>query len=124
MSDDFDHDEFSRRELAYIAWRRTLSWEIQDVEDQIETLRITADHDKEQFVKFGLGFVEDVAKEFLEISYEERMRCKELLFPAGFRLNAAGKVYTPEVSIIYRVAATKKDAEASNNSLMVRVRGL
>lgn len=98
--------------------------EIQDVEDQIETLRITADDDKEQFVKFGLSFVEDVAKEFLEISYEERMRCKELLFPAGFRLNAAGKVYTPEVSIIYRVAATKKDAEASNNSLMVRVRGL
>jgi len=33
MPDDFDHDEFSRRELAYIAWRRTLSWEIQDVED-------------------------------------------------------------------------------------------
>ena len=34
------------------------------------------------------------------------------------------KVYTPEISIFYRLATKKKDTEVSDNSLMVRVRGL
>ena len=46
------------------------------------------------------------------------------MFPAGFYMSADKKVYTPEISHLITLAATKKDAEASELALMVRVRGL
>lgn len=44
--------------------------------------------------------------------------------PVGFYLSAENKVYTPEISPLYGLEANKKDAEASLNSHLVRVKGL
>jgi hypothetical protein len=77
-------------------------------------------------MEFALSFIEDTGKHFLEeyVSQENRLRCKQLAFPAGIMINAKDKVYTPEISVFYRLAAKKKDAEASDYAHMVRVTGL
>lgn len=98
--------------------------EVSDLEDQLSKLNEEAELDKEQFLRFAINFVENMGSKFLELSYENRLRCKQLVFPAGFYINAHKKVYTTEISPLYRLAAKKKDTEVSNNSLLVRVQGL
>ena len=61
---------------------------------------------------------------FLELSKEDRLRCKQIIFPAGFYLNAENNVYTPEISPLITLQTNKKDAEASDIDHMVRVPGL
>lgn len=60
----------------------------------------------------------------MNIAPEHRLRCKKLLFPADFYLDENNKVYTPEISPIYGLATKKKDAEASIDSHLVRVKRL
>ncbi|HWZ65256.1 MAG TPA: hypothetical protein VNX65_00490 [Patescibacteria group bacterium] len=98
--------------------------EIGNLEDELSKLKSTADTDKERFMRFALNFVNNMGSEFLTIAPEHRLRCKQLLFPAGFYLDADNRVYTPEISPIYGLATKKKDAEASINSHLVRVGGL
>jgi hypothetical protein len=47
------------------------------------------------------------------------MRCKQIVFPAGFYLDADNKVYTPEISHLIRLAAKKKDTEVSIDCFLV-----
>lgn len=98
--------------------------EVADLEDELAKTKHTADSDKERFMRFALNFVQNMGSEFLKIPPEHRLRCKQLLFPAGFYLDANDKVYTPQISPIYGLATTKKSAEALDYSLLVRVRGL
>lgn len=101
--------------------------ELAELESELKRLKDIADSDKERFLKFAFGFVEDMGNNFLDpelVSQENRLRCKQLVFPAGFYLDEDNKVYTPEISLLYRLATKKKDAEASDNSHLVRVRGL
>jgi DNA invertase Pin-like site-specific DNA recombinase len=100
--------------------------ELLNLELQLEKLTSKEEDDKSEFMEFALGFIQETGKHFLKpyITKEYRMVCKQLLFPAGIYINADGKVYTPEVSVFYRGALKKKDAEASDNSHLVRVRGL
>jgi len=94
--------------------------DVVQLEDQLDAIKAEAESDKEKFLSFAFDFVNDMGNKFLEISQEDRLRCKQVLFPAGFYLDAENKVYTPEVSPLIRLATTKKDAEASNNSHLVR----
>lgn len=91
------------------------------LEGEIEALQNSKDEDKKEFMEFALSFINDTGKHFLEeyVSKENRLRCKQLVFPTGIKIDQKNKVYTPEVSIFYRLAAKKKDAEASNNSHLV-----
>ena len=98
--------------------------EIVKLEDELEKLNEKADSDKEQFLEFAFAFINNMGSRFLTISHENRLRCKQIVFPAGFYLDADNKVYTPEISPLITLQATKKDAEASSVSQMVRVRGL
>lgn len=98
--------------------------EIAELESRLDRVQSEADNNKEQFLRFAYAFVENMGEKFLEISQENRLRCKQIVFPAGFHLSAARKVYTPQISPLITLAATKKDAEASNNSHLVRVTGL
>lgn len=61
---------------------------------------------------------------FLSISPEDQMKCKQIIFPAGFYMDSDKNVYTPEISMLIRLAAKKKDTEVSNKSRLVRVQGL
>lgn len=98
--------------------------DVKNTEERLEELRDSADEDKREFLEFAYEFVRNMGGSFLEISPENRLRCKQVMFPAGFVLNQNKKVYTPEVSVLIRLAGNRKDAEASQKSLMVRVQGL
>jgi DNA invertase Pin-like site-specific DNA recombinase len=107
--------------LGLIAKRKE---EISELEEHLERLKAHAESDHERFLTFAFDFIENMGSRFLEISPENRLRCKQIVFPGGIYLNKNNKVYTPEISLLYRLATKKKDAEASSNSLLVRVTGL
>jgi DNA invertase Pin-like site-specific DNA recombinase len=103
--------------LAAIAKKKD---EVIELEVQLEKLTHEAADDKEDFLRFAFDFVEDMGSKFFDISEVNRLRCKQVIFPAGFYWNAKNKVYTPEISPLIRLAATKKDAETSINVQMVQ----
>lgn len=100
--------------------------ELSSLESQLQKLTSEEEEGRREFIEFALSFIQDTGKHFLEpyITKEYRMVCKQMLFPAGIYINLDGKVYTPEVSVFFRGVAKKKDAEASDNSHLVRVRRL
>lgn len=118
-------DNFSIREDLLDAISKKKS-EITKLEDKIAELENQKNEDKMEFMKFALDFVEDMGKHFLDstVSLENRVRCKQLMFPAGILVNHKNKVYTPEVSIFYRGTAKKKSTEVLENSHLVRVKRL
>jgi hypothetical protein len=95
--------------------------DIADLEDELEKLTAQVDDDKEHFLKFAFGFINNMGSRFLEISPEDRLRCKQIVFPAGFYMDANKKVYTPEISPIYRLVTTKKDLPETEKSFVVRL---
>ncbi len=107
--------------LSNIAKRK---FEVKDLEEQLSKLKYKSETDRERFLKFAFDFAENMGSRFLEISPENRLRCKQIVFPAGFYLDTNNKVYTPEISYLIRLAAKKKDAEASIDSHLVRVKRL
>lgn len=85
--------------------------EISELERQLRTTKVTADDDKEEFLEFAYDFIDNMGSNFLDtelVSKENRMRCKNIVFPAGFYINADNKVYTPQISELYRLAGNKK----------------
>lgn len=101
-----------------------LKRKVSSLEEELAALNQKADTDKERFLRFAFSFVENMGSKFLDISFDNRLRCKQIVFPAGFYMDAKKKVYTPEISPLYRLAVTKKDAEASDLVQMVRVKRL
>lgn len=98
-----------------------------ELEKQYESLQLSRQNDRGEFMEFAYQFIENIGDNFLNtdiVSPENRDRCKQIIFPDGFYLNADNQVYTPRISELYRLAAKKKDTEVSDNSLMVRVTGL
>lgn len=92
--------------------------------DELTNLTEKADTDKEKFLRFAFDFVENMGMHFLSISHENRLRCKQVIFPAGFYLDENNKVYTPEISPLFTLQTKKKDTEVSDNSHLVRVKRL
>lgn len=109
--------------LLNIARRKA---EVADIEERIERLTDKADVDYEQFLRFAFEFTNNIGEAFLntDMSRENRLRCKQIIFPADFRLDANGNVYTPEISPLIRLAGNKKDLPEPEKSLLVRVRRL
>ena len=100
--------------------------QILDLENDLLTLDSRLHDDEERFLMFALNFAKNMGESFLDprLSEINRKRCKQIIFPAGFRMDANKNVYTPEISQLIRLTATKKSAEALNNSHLVRVQGL
>lgn len=98
--------------------------EVADLEEQLERLQNSADDDKERFLEFAWDFIDNTSSKFFEISKENQLRCKNLIFPAGFLIDKNNIVLTPEVSILYRYADNKKDLSELEKSLLVRVQRL
>ena len=98
--------------------------EAEDLEKRVENLEVAASMDKARFLKFALDYVDDLATHFFELSREKQLVCKQLVFPAGFWVNENKKIYTPEVSELYRLARNKKDLPITEKSLLVRVKRL
>lgn len=106
--------------LANIAKRKQ---EAQDVEGELYRLTQKTEQDYEQFLKFAYGFAADTSQKFLDplTSQENRLRFKQIVFPAGFRLDADKNVYTPEISELIRLAGIKKDPSINEESLLVPI---
>lgn len=96
------------------------------LEAELDRLTNEDEDDKREFMKFALSFIQNTGQHFLEpyVSRDNRLRCKQLLFPEGIMLRDKEKVYTPKVSVFYRGELTKKDTEVSNKALLVRVKRL
>lgn len=95
-----------------------------ELEEELSNLNNESDNDREQFLRFALDFANNMGSRFLQLSKDNRLKCKQIIFPAGFYLDENNKVYTPEISPLYRLATNKKDTEVSKNVNMVRVQGL
>lgn len=100
--------------------------ELVSLEESIESLALREDIDKSDFLEFAFSFIAMQSDRFFEesLSRENRRRCKQLLFPGGFYIDSDKKVYTPEISILYRLASNKKDLSETEKSSMVRVKRL
>ena len=98
--------------------------QISELGKQVDSLEARADDDWQKFLRFAYGFVEHMGAAFLETSQENRLRCKQIMFPAGFYVNENKKVYTPEISPLITLLPTKKSTEVLQKSHLVRVKGL
>lgn len=103
---------------------QTMKDEIVELEEQLTTLNEKTDTDKQRFLDFAFNFVIRMQESFFSLSPEDAKKCKQILFPAGFYMDADKNVYTPEISPLITLATTKKDAEASDFTRMVRVKRL
>jgi DNA invertase Pin-like site-specific DNA recombinase len=106
---------------------KTKKVEKEELEENIYRLSNTAEYDKKEFLKFAFDFVDNIGHNFLDsilVTSEERIRCKEIIFPAGFHIDVNNNVYTPEISELYGLVIKKKDTGVSEKSLLVRVQGL
>jgi len=93
-------------------------------EQQLHELTTSKELNKKEFYEFALTFINDAGANFFEMSRDNRQKCKQLIFPGGIYMNQDKKVYTTQISPLYRLEVIKKDAEASEIALMVRVRRL
>ncbi len=98
--------------------------EVADLEKDIISITKQADSDYEEFLRFAFDFAKNTGEQFLKLDPEDKSRCKQIIFPAGFRFNDNKKVYTPEISPLIRLATKKKSTEVLEDSHLVRVRGL
>ena len=98
--------ESNKKEIAY-------------TEDELSTLKEGMDGNKDHFLRFAFAFIDNLGSKFLELSHEDRLMCKEVIFPAGFYINAHGIVYTPQISPLISLQPKKKDTEVSQDSLLV-----
>lgn len=96
--------------------------EIEVLTEELEKHSQDAKDDKNRFLRFVFDLIENMGDRFLELSKEDRLRCKQIIFPAGFYLNAENNVYTPEISPLITLQTNKKDAEASDIDHMVQDR--
>lgn len=100
--------------------------EAHELEYKISTLQTSAAADEARFVQFAMAWIDEIGGNFLSpgLSKEDRLRCKQIVFPSGFRLDENQKVYTPEISPLITLAVNKKDLPVTEKSSMVRVRRL
>ncbi len=98
--------------------------QVRELEDELKLITEKNDADVEEFLAFGLNFAKNLGNQFLTISPENRIKCKQLLFPDGFYLDKNEKVYTNEISILYRYGVNWSSSKKVKNSHLVRVRGL
>ncbi|MBH2007290.1 recombinase family protein [Candidatus Saccharibacteria bacterium] len=93
-------------------------------ETKIESLRHQHDNDLGEFLDFAFGFLKSKGSKFFELTEDDMQRCKLLVFPDKIYIDKDGKVYTNQISPIFRGRDKKKDLLRSSNSIMVRVRRL
>jgi hypothetical protein len=90
-----------------------LKTKIAETEAELDKAR-DYEQDFIQFCDFAFDIVADWSKHWWSLEHNDQQRCKQILFPAGFSLDADKKVYTPEISIIYSGAITKTAPEGTD----------
>lgn len=98
--------------------------ETEELEATIERQQSSSNLDKQRFLDFAIPYVDNMSDNFFELTRDKQLVCKQLVFPGGFWVNKNEKIYTPEISELYRLTTKKMDTEVSDNSRLVRVQGL
>ena len=84
------------------------------IKEEIEGLETSVDNDRKSFVEFALSFIDKLGSNFTELSPADAEKCKQIIFPEGFRIDQDKNVYTTYISPIYRLRGRKKSASAEN----------
>lgn len=95
-----------------------------ELEQKYEAYDKNDSAEKERFITFALEHAENMERHFIELPKPRLLQCKQMLFPAGFWIDANKNVYTPEMSVLTRLASNKKDLPNPEKSFMVRVKRL
>lgn len=95
---------------------------ILETENDIETLNLEEEKDKADFLEFAFDYILKMSQRFFDesLSKENRTKCKQLIFPSGFYIDSNKKVYTTEISPLYRLATKQKDSPETEKSSMVQ----
>ncbi len=99
--------------------------EVLEFEKELTRIEASAENDRDEFLEFAFQLIEKTGSNFLDpilVSQENRLRCKQILFPAGFCWDENKNVYTPEMSELYRLVTKKKSTEVLKDSHLVRVK--
>jgi site-specific DNA recombinase len=91
--------------------------EITEAEIGLATAR-DFERDFVEFTDFALSYVDNWRQNWWSLDKESLRRCKQILFPAGMALTAEKKVYTPEISLVYRYGDNKKAPEGADFDLV------
>lgn len=100
--------------------------DIANLQTELKSLQDGKDLDKAQFLEFAYEYIDNLSSRFLDPTFpdEDRKLCNQILFPSGIWINEEKKVYTHEISPLYRLRAKQKDLSNSEKSFMVRVKRL
>ena len=109
-------DEISKDDAQLVL--ADLNKEIHEIEQEIDSVQ-DREKDLVEFVSFSLDAIENMKSSFWELDAEHLGWCKQLLFPGGLSVSRDKKVYTPEVSALYRLMSNQKDPVGSSGSNMV-----
>ncbi len=101
-----------------------LALTIKQKKEEVDVLEMRLKDGRTEFLDFALQFIDHLGTNFFELPLDEVKMCKEILFPGGFWVDSNKKIYTREISPLYRERTTKKDNELSKNALMVGREGL
>ena len=90
------------------------------ITEATEKLAVAKDFEKDfdEFTDFALDFVSNWAQRWWQLDYDDRLRCKQILFPGGFSVDSKKKIYTPDMSAVYRFTGTAKGTDVADNSNM------
>lgn len=113
-------------DLKYLYRERlkTIGEQTKKIESRIRALEHELARGRSDFLDFALNFIDNMGAHFLDLPLEEIGMCKNILFPSGFWVDSNKKIYTLEISPLYRERTKKKDAETPKNALMVGRKGL
>ena len=94
--------------------RNNKKMEFDNIKNEIEKLEASMNDNKKEFITFALSFVDKLGSSFVELLPKEAEKCKQIIFPDGFRVSRNNFVYTTSISPIYRLRSRKKSAFAEN----------
>lgn len=98
-----------------------LKAEIADNQEKIDLLGEQHESDLADFLEFALGFLGDKGRKFFNLSVAHKSWCTQMLFTGKIYVDKNGKVYTQNISPIFRGLDNKKDLPETEKSSMVRV---
>ena len=93
--------------------------EIAKLEAEIRNLTNNENENRGEFISFALEFADNLGRDFLRLLPDDAKKCKLLLFPDGFFVDANKKVYIPKISPFYRYRANKKASDDANLTNLV-----
>lgn len=103
---------------------------LKETKNQIDTLESgildvkNVEKDLETFVHFSLKFINEKLSVWKLLEKAQRIKCKQLVFPGGFIVKSDEKVYTPEISPLYRFVSNKKEPVLTSDSHLVELVGI